>query len=79
MLLPWIIFEMASIYELMEKSKSPVKHQKEEVYHMQYKDYLVAKIAMFQFIEGWYNRNRIYSSLRYQTPQAIEVQIRKTA
>lgn len=52
--------------------------KKEEVYHTQYPDYLVAKVAMFQFIEGWYNRNRIHSSRGYQTPQAIEDQIRKT-
>ncbi|TJZ36566.1 IS3 family transposase [Priestia megaterium] len=53
--------------------------KKEEVYHTQYLDYSAAKVAMFQFIEGWYNRNRIHSSLGYQTPQAIEDQIRKTA
>lgn len=53
--------------------------KKEEVYHTQYPDYSAAKVAMFQFIEGWYNRNRIHSSLGYQTPQAIEEQIRKTA
>lgn len=53
--------------------------KKEEVYHTQYTDYSAAKLAMFQFIEGWYNRNRIHRSLGYQTPQAIEDQIRKTA
>ncbi|MFU7590451.1 IS3 family transposase [Priestia sp. RMT2NF4] len=53
--------------------------KKEEIYHTQYLDYSAAKVAMFQFIEGWYNRNRIHSSLGYQTPQAIEDQIRKTA
>ncbi|WP_108745578.1 IS3 family transposase [Priestia filamentosa] len=53
--------------------------KKEEVYHTQYTDYSAAKLAMFQFIEGWYNRNRIHSSLGYQTPQAIEDQMRKTA
>ncbi|MCT9853055.1 IS3 family transposase, partial [Priestia megaterium] len=53
--------------------------KKEEVYHTQYTDYSAAKLAIFQFIEGWYNRNRIHSSLGYQTPQAIEDQMRKTA
>ncbi|WP_356715595.1 IS3 family transposase, partial [Peribacillus sp. Bi96] len=38
-----------------------------------------AKLAIFQFIEGWYNRKRIHSSLGYKTPQAIEDQITKTA
>jgi transposase InsO family protein len=53
--------------------------KKEEVYHTQYKDYPAAKLAMFEFIEGWYNRNRIHSSIGYQTPQGIEDQIRRTA
>ncbi|WP_156487312.1 integrase core domain-containing protein, partial [Bacillus badius] len=53
--------------------------KKEEVYHTQYTDYLAAKLAIFQFIEGWYNRKRIHSSIGYQTPQAIEDQIRRTA
>jgi putative transposase len=42
--------------------------KKEEVNHVQYLDYHSAKLAMFQFIEGWYNRKRIHSSLGYQTP-----------
>lgn len=53
--------------------------KKEEVYHTQYTDYRAAKLTMFQFIEGWYNRNRIHSSIGYQTPQAMENQIRRTA
>ncbi|WP_420912595.1 IS3 family transposase [Priestia aryabhattai] len=53
--------------------------KKEEVYHTQYSDYSAAKVPMFQFIEGWYNRNRIHRGLGYQTPQAIEDQIRKPA
>ncbi|MFD6211442.1 IS3 family transposase [Peribacillus sp. NPDC060253] len=53
--------------------------KKEEVNHVQYLDYQTAKLAMFQFIEGWYNRKRIHSSLGYQIPQAIEDLIRNTA
>ena len=53
--------------------------KKEEVYPTQHTDYPSAKMEMFQFIEGWYTRNRIHSSIGYQTPQAIEDQIRKTA
>ncbi|OEF96893.1 integrase, partial [Vulcanibacillus modesticaldus] len=30
--------------------------KKEEVNHVQYLDYYSAKIAIFQYIEGWYNR-----------------------
>ncbi|WP_434218677.1 IS3 family transposase [Peribacillus simplex] len=53
--------------------------KKEEVNHVQYLDYQTAKLAIFQFIEGWYNRKRIHSSLGYKTPQAIEDQIRNAA
>lgn len=53
--------------------------KKEEVNHAQYLDYHSAKLAMFQFIEGWYNRKRIHSSLGYQTPQSIEDQIKQSA
>ncbi|MFJ7638397.1 IS3 family transposase [Peribacillus sp. NPDC097225] len=54
-------------------------NKKKEVNHVQYQDFHTAKLAMFQFIEGWYNRKRIHSSLEYQTPQAIENQIRNPA
>ncbi|PAD66028.1 IS3 family transposase, partial [Bacillus sp. 7586-K] len=37
--------------------------KKEEVHHVTYLDYKTASLAMFQFIEGWYNRKRIHSSL----------------
>lgn len=53
--------------------------KKEEVNHVQYFDYESAKIALFQYIEGWYNRNRIHGSLGYKTPQEIEDQLRDIA
>jgi putative transposase len=53
--------------------------KKEEVNHVQYLDYHSAKLAIFQFIEGWYNRKRIHSSLGYKTPQSIENQITQSA
>ncbi len=53
--------------------------KKEEVYHTQYTDYSAAKLAIFQFIEGWYNRNRIHCGIGYQTPQAVEDQARRSA
>lgn len=34
---------------------------------MQYTDYSVIKVAMFKFIAGWYNRNRIHSSFGFHT------------
>ncbi|MDH2892367.1 integrase core domain-containing protein, partial [Bacillus cytotoxicus] len=29
-------------------------------------------LALFQYIEGFYNRKRIHSSIGYKTPQTIE-------
>ncbi|ANB58805.1 integrase core domain protein [Anoxybacillus sp. B7M1] len=52
--------------------------KKEEVNHA-YLDYHSVKLAMFQFIEGWYNRKRIHSSLGYKTPQSVEDQIKQSA
>ena len=31
-----------------------------------------ARLAIFEFIEGWYNRHRRHSSLGYLSPQAYE-------
>jgi len=31
-----------------------------------------AELALFQYIEGWYNRKRIHGSIGYKTPQQIE-------
>lgn len=53
--------------------------KKEEVNHVQYLDYQSAKLALFQYIEGWYNRKRIHGSLGYRTPQAVEDQLKSTA
>ena len=53
--------------------------KKEEVNHVQYPDYNTAKLSMFQFIEGWYNRKRIHSSLDYNTPKTVEDQIKQSA
>ncbi|WP_180320169.1 IS3 family transposase [Peribacillus loiseleuriae] len=35
--------------------------KKEEVHHMTYLHFESANAALFQFIEGWYNRRRIHS------------------
>lgn len=53
--------------------------KKEEVHHVKYLDYTSAKLAMFQYIEGWYNLRRIHSQLGYQTPQEVEDRIRLSA
>ena len=46
--------------------------KKEEVHHKKYRDLKEASISIFQFIEGWYNRNRIHSSIDYMTPNEFE-------
>src|SRR5699024_8823663 len=46
--------------------------KKEEVNHVQYLDEYSARIALFQYIEGWYNRKRIHGSINYMTPEEAE-------
>ena len=36
-----------------------------------------AKIAVFEYIEVWYNRKRLHSSLGYKTPIEIETEFNK--
>lgn len=46
--------------------------KKEEVNLVTYYDFDAARLAMFEYIESWYNRKRIHSSLGYLTPQEYE-------
>ncbi|MFK4935419.1 integrase core domain-containing protein, partial [Lactococcus garvieae] len=46
--------------------------KKEEVYQTAYPDLEAAKRALFSYIEGWYNQNRIHSSINFQTPNEFE-------
>lgn len=48
--------------------------KKERVNHVKYHDYESAKLDIFMFIEGWYNRKRIHGSIGYITPQEKENQ-----
>ena len=50
----------------MESFNATLK--KEEVNLKSYLDYNEARLAIFEFIESWYNRVRIHSSLGYITP-----------
>lgn len=47
--------------------------KKEEVNLKEYETFEEARLAIFEFIEGWYNRKRIHSSIGYKTPQEIEL------
>ena len=42
--------------------------KKEEVNVNTYKTFKEAKLAIFEFIESWYNNTRIHSTLDYITP-----------
>lgn len=46
--------------------------KKEEVNHVKYLDFNSAKVELFKYIEGWYNRKRIHGSIGYLTPQELE-------
>ena len=37
-----------------------------------YQDFKEARRAVFEYIEGWYNRKRIHSAIGYMTPQQRE-------
>ncbi|RTQ85938.1 IS3 family transposase [Lysinibacillus telephonicus] len=53
--------------------------KKEEVYLTKYESFETARIALFQFIEGWYNRKRIHGSIGYLTPDEYEKMCRIAA
>jgi len=46
----------------------------EMVYHHNFKTTQEAKLAVFEYIEVWYNRKRLHSSLGYKTPKEIELE-----
>ena len=54
----------------MESFHSVLK--KEEIYLHTYRDMKEARRALFEYIEGWYNRKRIHSAIGYMTPQQKE-------
>ncbi|WP_425431906.1 IS3 family transposase [Gracilibacillus ureilyticus] len=53
--------------------------KKEEVYRTQYENFETARMALFQYIEGWYNRKRIHGSIGYVTPDEYEKMCRVAA
>lgn len=46
--------------------------KKEEIYRHTYHDFKEANVAIFEYIESWYNRIRIHGSINYMTPQQKE-------
>ena len=53
--------------------------KKEEIYLHTYQDFKEAEKAIFEYIESWYNRIRIHSSINYMTPQQKEDEALKIA
>lgn len=51
--------------------------KKEEVYLNSYVDFESASIKIFDFIEGFYNKNRIHSSIDFMSPVDFENQFVK--
>ncbi|MGG3804293.1 IS3 family transposase [Metabacillus fastidiosus] len=52
--------------------------KKEEVYRNRYSNFETAKLALFQYIESWYNRKRIHGAINYLTPDEVERLCRST-
>ena len=53
--------------------------KKEEVYQTTYVTFEQARLALFQYIEGWYNCKRMHGSLNYLTPDEYERLARQAA
>ena len=46
----------------------------EQVSHHNFKTTQETKLAVFEYIEVWYNRKRLHSSLGYKTPNEMELE-----
>jgi putative transposase len=44
----------------------------ELIYHRKFVTRQKARLAIFEYIEGWYNRKRRHSALDYHTPYHLE-------
>ncbi|WP_425305488.1 transposase [Caldanaerobacter subterraneus] len=53
--------------------------KKEEVNLATYYDFNAARLAIFEYIESWYNRKRLHSSIGYITLQQFEDMFKKLA
>ncbi|AOM35581.1 TPA: DDE-type integrase/transposase/recombinase [Enterococcus faecium] len=61
-------------YSCIESFHAALK--KEEVYQTTYHSFEEARLELFRYIEGWYNRKRIHGTIGYLTPQQAEDQAR---
>jgi len=49
----------------------------ELIYHQKFNTLEEAKSKVFEYIEVWYNRKRLHSSLGYKTPSEVEYEFNK--
>jgi len=49
----------------------------ELIYHDEFKTIEEAKLKIFEWIEVWYNKKRLHSSLEYKTPYEVEQEFYK--
>ena len=61
----------------IESFHSSIK--KEEIYRNTYRTFEEANIAIFKYIEAWYNKKRLHSSINYMTPDQCELLARSAA
>ena len=61
----------------IESFHSSIK--KEEIYRNKYRTFEEANIAIFKYIEGWYNRKRLHSAINYMTPEECELLARSVS
>ena len=47
------------------------------IYHKKYESVLQAKTSIFEYIEIWYKKKRLHSSLGYKTPLEVELEFNK--
>ncbi|HHU79864.1 MAG TPA: transposase, partial [Acholeplasmataceae bacterium] len=57
----------------MESFNSIIK--KELINHMVYRDFNEARYSIFEFMEHWYNRTRIHSSIGNKSPIEFEQEL----
>ncbi len=55
--------------------KEPLKLKLLHLLGQSFKTTQKAKLAVFEYIEVWYNRKRLHSSLRYKTPTINRIRV----
>lgn len=53
--------------------------KKEEAYVKNYETYEEARLALFKYIESWYNRKRIYRSINDMTPEEFDLSLQASS